>query len=357
MKGDTWMWRIDWLLVGAALGLVVVGVCAIDAATESAPGAGAAQRQLAWTTIALAAMGLVMLPSYRLIEAAAYGAFGVCLPLLIAVYWTEPVNGAQRWLRVGPVGVQPSELAKLAFVAALARYLMHKRRRLRDLVPAILLAALPMVLILKQPDLGTSLVFVPVLMAMLFCAGVRRRTMVTLIVAGAIALPGLWMGMSTAQRSRITSFLDQRDTGPKPRGDGYQLYQSKLMIALGGPYGADDAVDLHLPFAHTDFVFSVIAGRWGLVGVTGTLLLCGIVLWRGFGVAARSQEPFGQLMAVGIVTMLATQGFVNMAMTVGLAPITGLTLPFVSYGGSSLLTSFLAVGILLNVGLGDRPAL
>ncbi len=122
------------------------------------------------------------------------------------------------------------------------------------------------------------------------------------------------------------------------------------MIAMGGTTGADDATDLHLPFDHTDFIVSVVAGRWGLAGVTGMLALFAILLWRGFRIAAQTPEHFGRLLALGIVTLLATQGLVNLAMTVGLAPITGLTLPFVSYGGSSLLASFVAVGVLVNIG-------
>jgi cell division protein FtsW (lipid II flippase) len=304
------------------------------------------ERQLVWAGFALVAMAIAAWPSYRLADRLAYVAFVLCLPLLLAVYWTEPVNGSQRWLRAGPIGVQPSELAKLAFVAALARFLSRGENARRWWV----LAAVPMALILKQPDLGTAMLFVPVLLAMLFGAGLRLRHLAVLVVAVVVAAPFLWRAMSPTQRSRITGFLEQRDTGPRPRDEGYQLYQSKLMIAYGGTAGADDATDLHLPFDHTDFIFSVIAGRWGLAGVTAVLIALAVVVWRGLRIAARSLDPFGRLLALGIVSLLATQALINMAMTVGLAPITGLTLPFVSYGGSSLLACFVAVGILLNVG-------
>ena len=343
--------QIDWSLIIAAFALAAVGICAIDAATEPAAGAGPVERQLVWAGIAIVAMVIAAWPSYRLAERLAYAAFVMCVPLLVAVYWTEPVNGAQRWLRAGPVGVQPSELAKLAFVAALARFLSRgdNARRWWVLVVPVALAAVPMSLILKQPDLGTAMLFVPVLVAMLFGAGVRPRYLAVLAIAGVVAAPFLWKAMSPVQRTRITGFLAQRDTGPHPRDEGYQLYQSKLMIAYGGTAGADDATELHLPFDHTDFIFSVIAGRWGLAGVTDVLVALAVIVWRGLRIVTRSSDPFGRLVALGIVALLATQALINIAMTVGLAPITGLTLPFVSYGGSSLLTCFIAVGVLVNI--------
>jgi rod shape-determining protein RodA len=352
---DRWRWlgRIDWLLLAAALVLVAIGLTAIDAATESVPGAGPIERQLVWAGIAVVAMAIAAWPSYRLAERLAYAAFVLCVPLLVVVFWTEPVNGAQRWLRAGPIGLQPSELAKLAFVAALARFLTRgeNSRRWWVLIVPPVLAALPMALILKQPDLGTALLFVPVLLAMLFGAGVKFRYLAALVLTGVVAAPFLWKAMSPTQRSRITGFLEQRDTGPRPRDEGYQLYQSKLMVALGGTAGSSDATELHLPFDHTDFIFSVVAGRWGLTGVTGVLAAFAVVVWRGLVIAGRSPDPFGRLFALGLVTLLSTQALTNMAMTVGLAPITGLTLPFVSYGGSSLLACFVAVGILQNISL------
>ncbi len=344
--------QTDWPLLAAALSLVAIGLTAIDSATESAPGAGPIERQLVWVAIAVVAMLIAAWPNYRLAERLAYAVFILCMPLLVAVYWTEPVNGAQRWLRAGPIGVQPSELAKLAFVAALARFLSRGKNARRGwmLVVPVVLAAVPVALILKQPDLGTAMLFVPVLVAMLFGAGVRLKYLAVLVVAGVVATPFLWKAMSLTQRSRITGFLEQRDTGPRPRDEGYQLYQSKLMVAFGGTSGADDATELHLPFDHTDFIFSVVAGRWGLAGATAVLVGFAVVVWRGLRIAARSPDPFGRLLALGIVALLATQAVINMAMTVGLAPITGLTLPFVSYGGSSLLACFIAIGVLVNIG-------
>jgi cell division protein FtsW (lipid II flippase) len=346
-----WLWSLDWLLIAAACGLAAIGVAAIDAATDPRPGPGPVERQLIWCGIGLVSMFLVACTSCRTVENFSYISFALCVPLLVLVFWTEPVNGAQRWLRLGPVGLQPSEVAKLAYVAAVARFLSRREDIGRAWVVSVplVLAAIPMLLILRQPDLGTSLLFIPVLGAMLFGAGMRGRHWAVLVVVGLIALPVLWKGMSAIQRARITGFLSQRDTGPRPRGDGYQLYQSKLMIALGSTSGSEQAAALHLPFDHTDFIFAVVGGHWGLAGVSATIVLFAILLWRGLRIAVRGQNQFGRLLAIGIVTLLATQGLVNMTMTVGLAPITGLTLPFVSYGGSSLLACFVALGILVNI--------
>jgi cell division protein FtsW (lipid II flippase) len=343
---------MDWSLIASAVGLAAIGVVAIDAATESRPGAGPVERQLVWIGIGIAAMSFAAWPNYRLIERLSYLAYAVCVPLLLLVFGTDPVNGAQRWLRVGSVGIQPSELAKLAYVVAVARFLGRREEssRIWVLLIPLVSAGVLMVLILKQPDLGTSLLFLPVVLVMLVGSRLPTRYVVTLVVAGVMASPLLWRTMSQTQRNRVTGFLEQRDTGPRPHDDGYQLYQSKLMIALGGAGGSEDAAAVHLPFDHTDFIFSVVAGRWGLAGACLTIGLFALLLWRGLRIASFSSDPFGRLTALGIVTLLATQGLINMAMTVGFAPVTGLTLPFVSYGGSSLLASFIAVGILVNIG-------
>jgi cell division protein FtsW (lipid II flippase) len=346
-----WLRTTDWWLVGSVLGLAAIGIAAIDVATAPRPGSGPVERQLVWSVIGLVAMVAIACTTYRVVDQLGYVAFALCIPLLLIVFWTGPVNGAQRWLRLGPVGIQPSELAKLAYVAAVARFLGRREdcNRVWIVIFPVILAAVPVLLILKQPDLGTSLLFLPLLAAMLLGARVRWRYLSMLGVMGLAVLPFLWRAMSPIQRTRITSFLDQRDTGPRPRDEGYQLYQSKLMVSLGGTTGSDEAMSLHLPFDHTDFIFSVVAGRWGLLGTSVTLGLFAVLLWRGLRIANRSVDPVGRLLALGIVTLLATQGVINMAMTVGLAPITGLTLPFVSYGGSSLLASFASVGILISI--------
>jgi cell division protein FtsW (lipid II flippase) len=218
----------------------------------------------------------------------------------------------------------------------------------------------PVALILKEPDLGTSLLFLPVLFAMLFAAGARLRHLTLIACLGVAVLPAFWLAMSAEQQSRITAVFLQRDGGPTPTGDGYHLHQSKQVMALGGTLGSqwngmmvDDPLAYHLPACRTDFVLCMVGERWGLLGTLAVLTLYAVLFGRGFLVAARTREPFGRLLAVGIVSLLATQTVINAGMTVGLLPITGITLPLLSYGGSSLLFTSLALGLLVNVAL--RP--
>jgi len=184
--------------------------------------------------------------------------------------------------------------------------------------------------------------------------------LLAIILLGILMLPALWMGMSAEQKSRVVTVFTQKDSGPVPKGDGYHLHQSKQVLALGGVWGSeltgmpvDDPIAYHLPADRTDFVYCLIGERWGIVGTLSALGLYLLVFARGLWIAAATREPFGRLIAVGIVALLAAQAAINTGMTVGLMPITGLTLPLMSYGGSSLLSTCLALGLLINVGM--RP--
>ena len=315
-----------------------------------------------WSVLTLTAIVLVVIPSYRVLCRWTYAAFAVVIVLLLLVYVFPPINGAQRWIRFGRIGLQPSEITKVAYVLALARYLMYREnyRQLRGLLVPLALTILPVLLILKEPDLGTSLVFLPVLLIMLFAAGARTVDLAKVIAVGLLALPLLWSQMSREQRSRVTALAEQTGPQERPTDDGYHLHQSKQMFALGNVWGSlvqGDAVEdravYHLPDAHTDFIFSMIGERLGLPGIAAVLGLFCLLAWRGLAVAAATREPFGRLAAVGLVALISVQVLINTAMTVGLAPITGMSLPFVSYGGSGLLAHGIALGLLLNIGV--RP--
>lgn len=345
-----------------ALTLMLLGLAAIVRAEELLGGEGSWQRQAVWMGISLAAMLLVALPSYRVLGKFSYLLYLLAIVLLVAVLFTSPVNGARRWLRMGPIGFQPSEFAKLALVLCLARYLMFRdnHRRLLGWLAPLAICLVPMLLIVKEPDLGTTLLFPPVCLAMLFAAGAKLRHLAVVALAGAMLAPVVWTQMSREQRSRITALLESTSPGVRPSGDAYHLYRSKQTLALGGAWGSvlseDDVSEEglhHLPAAKTDFIFCILGERFGLAGTGGVLLLHLLLAWRGLAVATQTRDPFGRLVAVGIVSLLAVQTCVNTAMTVGLAPITGLTLPLVSYGGSSLLAASMGVGLLLNIGL--RP--
>ncbi len=288
--------------------------------------------------------------------------FLVSLVLLLIVYWCPPVNGARRWIRLGPIGGQPSELAKVAFVLMLARYLMDREnyRRLSGLLFPLGLTLLPVLLILREPDLGTALVFLPVFFAMLLVAGARRSDLVKLALAGVLVLPALWAGMSAEQKSRVTALFEQAGPGQAVSNDTYQLYQAKQVMMLGGTWGSllagqavDDAAVYRLPEARSDFIFAILGERLGLLGIALVLGIYAVLVFEGFSIARATQEPFGRLAATGLTSLVAVQVLINTGMTVGLLPVTGLSLPLVSYGGSGLVTFGLVIGLLMNIGM--RP--
>lgn len=355
--------QMPWLVVVCAGLLMVAGLAGIARGDELATGRNLQTRQLMWIVIGIPSMLASAWVPYRVWKPWSYWLFLATLLLLGVVYFCPARNGAHRWIPLGIADFQPSELAKLTYIMALSHYLMHRRnyRRLRGLIVPFALTLVPVLLILREPDLGTSLLFFPVLYGMLFAAGARARHLVAVALLGMIAMPVLWTQMSSEQKSRITSLFNQQDGGTAPRGDGYHLHQSKQVMALGGVWGSDvtgmpidDPLAYHLPAARTDFIFCLIGERWGLPGTLGVLLVFLVLFGRGLMIAAGTQEPFGRLLAVGIVMLFAAQLTINTGMTVGLMPITGLTLPLVSYGGSSLVTICIAIGLLLNVGL--RPA-
>ncbi len=355
--------RIPWSVLLWTVGLMAIGLAAIARGDELAGGGEIWPRQLLWIVLAGLAMGAATIWHYRVLREVSYPLFFGCLALLALVYLTPARNGAHRWIPLGLFDFQPSELTKLAFIVALSNYLIHRRnyRQLTGLLVPFVIALVPVGLILREPDLGTSLVFLPVLFSMLFAAGARPRHLMLMLCLGAAVMPLLWMGMSAEQNSRIVTLFVQRDGGPAPTGDGYHLHQSKQVLALGGLHGSqssgtllDDPQAYHLPAARTDFVFCLVGERFGLIGGCATLLAVPVALRiRVCGLPPATREPFGRLLAVGVVALIATQTIINTGMTVGLMPVTGITLPLISHGGSSLLTTALAIGFLLNVGM--RP--
>jgi cell division protein FtsW (lipid II flippase) len=354
---------LPWSIVVVTALLVWLGWLAVARCEAlGAGGGGLLRQQIVFSVLALAAMLGLSIPSYRVLCRFSYALFLFSLVLLVAVYFFPAVNRAHRWMRVGPVGMQPSEFAKLALVLCLARYLMYRDnyRRFRGLLVPLAITLIPVLLILREPDLGTAAVFLPVFFVMLFAAGARRIDLARIAVVGLLVLPLLWTQMSREQRSRVIALFEQPPADRRPSDDAYHLHQAKRMLALGGVWGSlvagqptDDPAAYRLPEARSDFVFCVLGERFGLAGLAVVLGLFGVLLWRGLAVAAATREPFGRLVAAGVVALLAVQVVINTAMTVGLLPITGLSLPLVSYGGSGLLAHGLALGLLLNIGL--RP--
>lgn len=354
--------RVPWTALGAALLLFLLGISAIARGDELYQLGEYAPRQRMWAALGIGALLVAALWPYSRLKWTAYCFYGVSLLLLVLVFFMPARNHAHRWIPLGFMNFQPSELAKLTFIAALARYLMHRDsfRRWSGLVAPFLMTLVPVALILKEPDLGTSLVFFPVLFAMLFAAGARPRHLMAVALAGILASPLLWMQMSSEQKSRIVSVFTQKHGGDAPDDDGYHLHQSKRVLALGGVWGSEltgmpiqSRRAYHLPESRTDFVFCLVGERWGLVGCTIAIALYLYLFGRGLLIAAATRDPFARLLCVGIIALLGSQTIINTSMTVGLLPITGMTLPLMSYGGSSLIATCLAIGLLVNISL--RP--
>ncbi len=353
---------MPWSGVLAAAALLAIGWLAIARVEELRGSSRYLQQQVAYSILAAGLAILVTLPSYRTVCRFSYAVYFAAVALLAMVFWFPAINGAHRWIRLGPVGVQPSELAKLAFILALARYLMYRDnyRRLSGLAAPLAITLLPMLLIFREPDLGTSLVFLPVFFIMLFAAGARRKDLLCVILAGLVVLPLLWTQMSREQKSRVAALFDQPGPGESLAADDYQLYRGKQVRALGGTWGSffagqpsDDPAAYRLPEAQSDFVFCMVGERFGLFGIAVVLSLYGLLVGQAFFIAAETREPFGRLLAAGIGGLFAVESLIHAGVTLGLLPVTGLSLPLVSHGGSGLLVHAAAIGLLVNIAL--RP--
>jgi cell division protein FtsW (lipid II flippase) len=363
MKPIPWMSRLPWTVVAAAVLLVGLGWLTLARVEELTGGHGRLlYQQMAFTAIAAVVMLLLTIPNYRVFSRFSYALFFLAIFALAAVYFFPAVNRSHRWIRIGPVGLQPSELAKVAFVLGLARYLMHRDnyRRLRGLLIPLGLTLVPVLFILKEPDLGTSLIFLPVFFAMLFVAGAKRSDLAWIVLIGLATLPLLWTQMSLEQKLRVTAFFDQPPPGKRPSDDAYHLYQAKQMRAMGGVWGSfftgqptEDAAAYRLPEAQSDFIFCVVGERFGLPGTAFLLGLFVLLVWRAVAIAQETREPFGRLLAAGIAALFAVEMSIHTAVNVGLLPITGISLPLISHGGSGLFAHAIAIGLLLNVGM--RP--
>jgi len=357
------------LALAAALGLTLVGISAIQTVE---PGFAASQKQK--LPIALLGMGVVMLPHPRLLGATAYLMYGVSLAMLVVLLLpfmprsiVPVINGARSWFDTPGMNFQPSEMAKVFYVLALGWYLRYRdnHRKLLGLIPPFIIMAVPLFLILKQPDLGTALVYGPTLVVMLVAAGARLWHLCSVLLLGALLVgvniaivfyaPPEMQILEDHQQERITSMikLASGDTS-EVQGPAYQQYKAMNLSGAGGVtgYGGERSETLftyyNLPEAHNDMVFAVIANRWGLAGALGVLGLYTLLISSFLAVAAISKDPLGRLSCVGFAGMIFTQVVVNVGMTLGVLPITGITLPFVSYGGSSLLFTFAMLGLVLN---------
>ncbi|HXI31830.1 MAG TPA: putative lipid II flippase FtsW, partial [Vicinamibacterales bacterium] len=312
-------------------------------------------KQGAWALLGLTLLWFVMRIDYRVYREPAF--IWTCLAIvglaLVAVLFSPPVNSARRWFGIGGIGVQPSELAKLAAIFFIAALLERRRHRIDEpayaLLPIGIIVLGLVALNLPEPDFGTSMSLLIIAAVMVFAAGLDYR-----YVAGVLlcALPVLYLVVmgSAYRRRRTLAFLNPWDD---PLGDGFQIIQSLIAIGTGGVWGKGlmNGVQklFYLPEPHTDFIYSAIAEELGLIGATAVVICFCVVTWRGMRIALRAPDSFGAFLAIGLTTMVAVQAFVNISVVLGLMPTKGIPLPFVSFGGSSLLINLVGMGILLNV--------
>lgn len=391
---------LDWRVIGAALLLSMIGVLLIMSAQHHAESVYRQDfylRQLLWLLLALVGFAAVIHLPLRFFDLSAYLFYGITLGLLVLVLVIGSSRaGATRWFSFGPINLAPSDVAKLAVVLALSRFFAYTKlppESKRRLALSAILTLLPVMLILKQPDLGTSLVFWIILFVLWFSSGLSPIYLVLILsplaslvaashwlawalyfvvllvflflsrpgmlfsvmavvanLAFGIITPFIWNRMAEYQQARILTFLDP---GRDPRGAGYQIIQSKIAIGSGGIWGkgllsgSQTRLDF-LPERHTDFVFSVLGEEFGLWGALVVITLFGIIFYRAVRIAARCRSRFAAGVAMGAAAVLLFQFFVNVGMTLGFMPVTGLALPFLSYGGTSLMLTWVLIGLIVS---------
>jgi rod shape determining protein RodA len=359
-------WRhLDLVLVGCIAAIAAIGTLMVYSATRG-PGGGVpydasfAKRQALFVCIGFGVLAVTTLVDYRRIRDFALPAYVACCLLLALV--VSPLgskrNGAQAWFQLGPFQLQPSEMTKIAVIVALSALVSQFRDELdlRRLGAALLVAGIPLGLIMLQPDLGTALVLVAIVAGILLVGGVQMKHLAALTVVG-VLFSG-WVLTSDRledyQVARLTTFLNQDGDAAAGQRERYNLDQSKIAIGAGGTFGAglfhgSQTRLNNVPEQHTDFIFTAVGEELGFVGAGTLLSLFAIVIWRIWRTAQLARDDFGALVCVGVMAMLLFQIFENVGMTMGIMPITGIPLPLVSYGGSSTLATFAALGLVLNV--------
>ena len=395
-------------IIAAMLALMVIGITAISVAEQAARSnsivQGSTLKQCIYAVVGIVAFIAAVVVPYRRIGQSSYILFGINLSLLILVLFLPPIRNSHRWINLRIFKVQPSELIKVTYVVALAWYLRYRDnyRRASGLIAPFMLTLIPAVLILIEPDLGTTLLLFPTLFFMLFMAGAKLRHLVTVIIlAAAVALMPIpidttgkddtltkdrkalayWSGkigkkeytllagslsiMKPHQLSRIEGWIKQSDRRIA-MSKGFQLQVSMFILGSGGLTGEKMTRQKNiyfrmLPDDHTDFIYTIIGGQWGFLGCLAVLFIYLVIFFFGAEIAGTTDDPFGRLLVLGMLGLLFSQVFINLGMTMGLMPITGMTLPLISYGGSSMVVNCIAMGLMINVAhrrprlLGRKP--
>ena len=349
-----WLKEIHWPLVASVAGLIAIGTLFVYSAAYHDSG-NYLSKQFFWVLVALAVFMVIPFAGYRTFLSISYLLYAISILLLGWVLAAgEARLGAQRWITLGPLAVQPSEFAKLATILTLANFLGSHHpweKNGRIILTALGLTFLPLVLILKQPDLGSAILFLPMIGLLLFLWGIRKRVFIFTTLAGLMAAPLAWEFLKGYQKKRILVFLNP---SLDPLGAGYTSIQSRIAVGSGGLLGkgylAGTQSQLQfVPEHHTDFIFCVIGEEWGYAGSLLLLLLYGFLFRAAFRVMEHTTDIKAKLLVAGVLAVLFSQVFINIGMSFGLMPITGITLPLVSYGGSSLATTAIALGLILSI--------
>jgi rod shape determining protein RodA len=348
----------DWMLLGLVLALCTISIFEIYSATMHTKYSGFHTKQLYWIMGGIVAMFVMSKIDYHKLLDVVWYLYGFFLLALIAVkLFGHKALGGKRWIKMGPISFQPSEWFKLVLIVLMALYFANlggKRLTWPDIFKAIALAGLPMLLVLAQPDLGTALTYMPILLAGLFLGGISWKQAAILGTVGIVAIGGVWTSgkvLKPYQKARLTSFLDPDND---PKGSGYQVKQSLIAVGSGGIWGkgAEQGTQTQgdfLPIPHADFIFAALSEEHGFIGAFLVLLLYFVILMRLIQNAQTAADMPGALLVMGVVAVLTFQIAVNVGMVIGFMPVTGIPLPLMSYGGSSVLFTFLALGVVMNV--------
>jgi rod shape determining protein RodA len=353
--------HINWSILAIVFLLFTAGVLNLYSASAFRIGDGTAitpfySRQILWGGISVLAMVAAMLFDYRHLKNISWLIYLVVIACLISViFWGRTISGAQRWLDLGFFNFQPSEMAKIAVVLITSVYLSKISHPLgfRDIMKALCLVLIPAYLIASQPDLGSALLLVFVMAGMLVYHGIKKNTFKTIIFTMPLLVPLGWIFLKDYQKIRLLTFLNP---GQDPLGSGYHVIQSQIAIGSGGFWGkgfmeGTQSQLRFLPEKHTDFAFSVFGEEWGFIGSIVLLFLFCLFLYQIFLSSEEAKDKFGALLCVGVFFYFFWQVLINIGMVLGLMPVVGVPLPFVSYGGTSLLVNFIMIGLVLNVSM------
>jgi rod shape determining protein RodA len=351
--------NFDWGLLGVTLLLAVFGLLTLYSATAMVSNEAHKLiyvKQIIWFCGGFVLMVMAFMINYKLIDQWANCIYIICIILLLSVLvFGKLVAGSRRWLVLGPFSIQPSEIAKITLIIVLAKYYSNAASpsglEFRELLKPLVYTAIPFALIVNQPDLGTAVLLALIAISMTIFVKIERKTFFCFLGSGMVCIPLVWFVLKDYQKQRILTFLNPDSD---PLGAGYHIIQSKIAIGsgmiTGKGYleGTQNALSF-LPEQHTDFIFSVLAEEWGFLGATFVLFLFFMLIFWGLRIAHRSKDPFGTMLAFGISSMIFFHVFINIAMVIGLMPVVGVPLPLISYGGSSMITIMISIGLLMNI--------